>query len=66
MTSTVNLLTAVAEQARARVVLAGSLEEPEAGEPPSSPYAASKLAARSYGELFATVWTCRSSRFGSS
>ena len=56
VTTTVNLLTAVAEQGRTRVVLAGSLEEPEAGEPPSSPYSASKSAARSYGELFATVW----------
>jgi nucleoside-diphosphate-sugar epimerase len=55
VTSTVNLLTAVAEEGDARVVLAGSLEEPESGEAPSSPYAASKLAARSYGELFAAV-----------
>jgi UDP-glucose 4-epimerase len=55
LTSTVNLLTAVAERGTARVVLAGSLEEPDAGEPPSSPYAASKLAARLYGEMFRTV-----------
>ena len=55
LASTVNLLTAVAECGRARVVLTGSMEEPEHGEPSSSPYAASKLAARSYGELFATV-----------
>ncbi len=55
LVSTVNLLTAVAECGRARVVLTGSMEEPEHGEPSSSPYAASKLAARSYSELFATV-----------
>jgi UDP-glucose 4-epimerase len=55
LVSTVNLLTAVAEHGRARVVLTGSMEEPEHGEPPSSPYAASKLAARSYGELFAAM-----------
>jgi UDP-glucose 4-epimerase len=54
--STVNLLTALAEQSDSpRVVLAGSLEEPDPGESPSSPYAASKLAARSYAELFRTV-----------
>jgi nucleoside-diphosphate-sugar epimerase len=45
VTTTVNLLTAVAEQDTARVVLAGSLEEPQADEPPSSPYSASKSAA---------------------
>lgn len=54
-TSTVNLLAAVAEHGAERVVLAGSLEEPDPGEAPSSPYAASKLAARSYAELFRTV-----------
>lgn len=49
----VNLLTAVAEsRPRARVVLTGSLEEPEDGEAPSSPYAASKLGLRAYGRLF--------------
>lgn len=49
--STVNLLTAVAERDAARVVLTGSLEEAEPGEPTSSPYALSKSAARAYGEL---------------
>lgn len=53
--STVNLLEALAEHGAERVVLAGSLEEPDPGEPPSSPYAASKLAARSYAELFGAV-----------
>lgn len=54
--STVNLLGAVAAQGGARVVHAGSIEEPGPGDPPSSPYAASKAAARSYGDLYATVW----------
>jgi UDP-glucose 4-epimerase len=53
--STVNLLTALAEHGTPRVVLAGSLEEPDPGEAPSAPYAASKLAARSYADLFRTV-----------
>ena len=53
--TTVNLLNALAEHGADRVVLAGSLEEPDPGEPPSSPYAASKAAARSYAELFRTV-----------
>jgi nucleoside-diphosphate-sugar epimerase len=55
LVGTVNLLSVIAELGSARVVLAGSLEEPDAGEPPSSPYAASKLAARSYAELFRNV-----------
>jgi nucleoside-diphosphate-sugar epimerase len=54
LVSTVNLLTATAETSpAARVVLAGSLEEPETGDvAASSPYAASKLGARAYGRLF--------------
>jgi nucleoside-diphosphate-sugar epimerase len=55
LASTVNLLTAVARHGGARVVLAGSLEEPPPGESPSSPYAASKLAARTYADMFAAV-----------
>jgi UDP-glucose 4-epimerase len=54
LVGTVNLLTAAAEASPApRVVLTGSLEEPEAGDvAASSPYAASKLGARAYGRLF--------------
>lgn len=41
----------------ARVVLAGSLEEPESGVAvPSSPYAAAKLAASSYGRMYHALW----------
>jgi nucleoside-diphosphate-sugar epimerase len=51
---TVNVLTATAETCPgARVVLAGSLEEPASGEERvSSPYAASKIGARAYAQLF--------------
>ncbi len=57
--STVNLLTAVAEQGCGRLILAGSMEEPvtEHGLPvPCSPYAASKSAASSYGRMFHTLF----------
>src|SRR5262245_53017634 len=52
--STVNLLIAATEAGCRRVVLAGSLEEPdENGETvPCSPYAASKWASTSYGRMF--------------
>jgi UDP-glucose 4-epimerase len=55
LTSTVNVLVAAREAGCARVMLTGSLEEPEpSGEwsVPSSPYAAAKLAAGSYGRMF--------------
>jgi nucleoside-diphosphate-sugar epimerase len=55
----VNLLAAVAQAApRARVVLAGSIEENlgGAGPAPTSPYAAAKLAATSYATMFALLW----------
>jgi UDP-glucose 4-epimerase len=54
LAATVNLLTAAAEQsAPPRFVMAGSLEEPDdASQPPSSPYAASKLAAWQYARMF--------------
>jgi nucleoside-diphosphate-sugar epimerase len=52
--ATVNLLAAVAEASpETRIVLAGSLEEPDvgSGEPPASPYALSKVTAAAYGSL---------------
>jgi UDP-glucose 4-epimerase len=55
VTSTVNLLTAVAEAPCQRVVLVGSLEEPaeDPGEAcPTSPYGAAKWAASAYGRMF--------------
>ena len=55
--STVNLLTAVTRQPSTRLVLAGSLVEPEDGAAtPGSPYAAAKWAASMYGRLFQTLY----------
>lgn len=51
----VNLLTAVTEQRSARLVLTGSLEEPQpdgAWAVPSSPYAAAKYSAATYARMF--------------
>jgi UDP-glucose 4-epimerase len=56
LASTVYLLDAVAADGRCRRFLqAGSLEEPEPGEPlvaPASPYAAAKWAASTYGRMY--------------
>jgi nucleoside-diphosphate-sugar epimerase len=46
------LLTAAAAQRSARVVLAGSMKEPEGDEAPSSPYAAAKGAQTAYARMF--------------
>lgn len=53
--TTVNLLTVAAEIGCRRIVLIGSLEEPEPGHTdaaPSSPYAAAKWACSAYGRMF--------------
>ena len=55
LTTTVNLLTAATEVGCQRLVLVGSLEEPELGTAeavPASPYAASKWAASGYARFF--------------
>jgi nucleoside-diphosphate-sugar epimerase len=55
LASTVYLLEAAAEVGVERFVQVGSLEEPDGQgppEPPSSPYAAAKAAASSYGRMF--------------
>jgi len=55
LVSTVNLMTLAVDQGCSRVVLAGSLEEPEPGleEPvPCSPYAAAKWAGSGYARMF--------------
>jgi nucleoside-diphosphate-sugar epimerase len=55
LASTVYLLEAAAEVGCERFVQVGSLEEPDGEgppEPPSSPYAAAKAAASSYGRMF--------------
>jgi UDP-glucose 4-epimerase len=57
--STVNVLLAASEVGCRRVVLAGSLEEPDdhSGEPvPVSPYAAAKFASGAYGRMFSTLY----------
>jgi UDP-glucose 4-epimerase len=53
---TVNLLTASTETRCRRIVLIGSLEEPELGATASSPYAAARLASRVYAEMFHQVF----------
>lgn len=60
--SAVNLLTAVAKSApAARVVLAGSIEEPHQPDDltPTSPYAAAKWAATAYARMFSALWDVR-------
>ncbi|MDR4481965.1 MAG: NAD-dependent epimerase/dehydratase family protein [Nitrospirales bacterium] len=55
LTSTVNLLTVATEVGCQRVVLAGSLNEPQSEDSeviPSSPYAAAKWASSAYGRMF--------------
>lgn len=59
LTSTVHLLLAAERHRCRRVVLTGSLEEPtpDGDWPvPSSPYAAAKLAAGSYGRMFQALF----------
>lgn len=58
LAGTVHLLTAAAEQGGARVVLAGSVEEPRGSSSwtPTSPYAAAKWAATGYARMFHAVW----------
>jgi UDP-glucose 4-epimerase len=57
LVSTVNLMTAAAEFGCPRVVLAGSLEEPQGNiATPSSPYAAAKWAASGYARMFHSLY----------
>jgi nucleoside-diphosphate-sugar epimerase len=60
LASTVYLLDALAEQGCRRIVQAGSLEEPEPGDPvstPASPYAAAKWSAGAYARMFHQLWS---------
>jgi nucleoside-diphosphate-sugar epimerase len=55
LTSTVNLLIGVTEFGSKKIILSGSLEEPDEGtgeQVPSSPYAAGKWAASGYARMF--------------
>jgi UDP-glucose 4-epimerase len=57
--TTVNLLTVATELACRRIVLTGSLEEPDAGDPdntPSSPYSITKWASSAYGRMFYALY----------
>lgn len=59
LTSTVNLLTCLAKKGCEKVVLAGSMEEPDLHENtviPSSPYAASKWACNGYANMFRELY----------
>ena len=59
LVSTGNLLTAATEVGCRRLVLIGSLEEPEASNnqvTPCSPYAAAKWASSAYGRMFHTLY----------
>jgi UDP-glucose 4-epimerase len=59
LASTVNLLTAAAEAGCRRVILAGSQEEPAAGEAeaiPCSPYAVAKWAGTAYARMFHSLY----------
>jgi nucleoside-diphosphate-sugar epimerase len=59
LVSTVNLLTVAAEVGCQRIILAGSMEEPENEcdhTVPSSPYAASKWASTGYARMFHALY----------
>jgi UDP-glucose 4-epimerase len=54
--ATVNVLTAASEAGIRRLILPGSLEEPEGASVPSSPYAAAKAASRLYARMFHALY----------
>lgn len=57
--NTVNLLTVACEMGCRRIVLSGSLEEPDEGDPkavPSSPYAVAKWAGSAYARMFHALY----------
>jgi UDP-glucose 4-epimerase len=62
LVTTVKLLTVAAEMGCERIILTGSHDEPDPDESsadtfvPSSPYAASKLAANSYASMFHALY----------
>lgn len=59
LVSAVHLLVAATETGCARILLAGSLEEPDSvpsGPVPASPYAAAKFAASSYARMFRALY----------
>jgi nucleoside-diphosphate-sugar epimerase len=58
LTSTINVLVAATEAGCRRIVLSGSLTEPQPGPgaTPQSPYAAAKWAASCYGRMFQSLY----------
>jgi dTDP-4-dehydrorhamnose 3,5-epimerase len=59
LTSTVNLLAVATERGSGRLVLTGSMQEPDLPDDPGipcSPYAASKFAARAYARMFHALY----------
>jgi len=50
--TSISLLMAAVEKPPRRFIMTASLEEPEPGEAPTSPYAAAKVATTSYGRMF--------------
>lgn len=56
LVAAVRLMTAAAERRTFRVVLAGSIMEPEAEEAPSSPYSAAKGAQVTYARMFHNLY----------
>jgi UDP-glucose 4-epimerase len=57
--SLVNILTVVSEIGCGRVISAGSMEEPDSGDPralPGSPYAAAKWAGSAYARMFHALY----------
>jgi nucleoside-diphosphate-sugar epimerase len=56
LASTVHVLAAATKVGCRRVVLAGSMEEPEPGRPAASPYAAAKAAATLYADFFRAAY----------
>lgn len=56
LASSINVLLAASEAGCQRIVLAGSLDEPGLGKPPSSPYAAAHVAIRGYMRMFNEIF----------
>jgi nucleoside-diphosphate-sugar epimerase len=55
--ATVNVLTSVTESGCKRLIMAGSLEESDPRDVPSSPYAVAKAASRMYAKMFHQLYS---------
>lgn len=54
--TTVNLLLAAAAKPVQRFIMTASLEEPEPGEPPTSPYSVAKMSSNAYARMFGLLY----------